>query len=328
MATVRRVGFFATPVPGVDYTTLQLAHDAAAAGDTIYMFPGAYMNCNVAKKLIIFGPGYFLNPADPTYPGNSGLQATTNTTTSNAFFSLNAGSNGTEVYGCNFDYYVGINGASGNILFKRCRFKSTGGGIILMYANCNQVTFQQCVIEDRIQVQNSNITITNLSFINCLFAFQFGVGFNLAASNTLASGLIQNCVFAGNVSTNALSDGSWLIQNSISQLFGFSGANILYVNNIGTGGQFPAGNGNQQNVAWNTIFNLTGSWDGKYALKTGSPAVGAGVGGIDCGIFGGPSPYRLSGIPAMPTIYSISSPQGTIPSGNTIQIDISTRSNN
>ena len=34
-ATIRRVGFFASPVAGVDYSTFALAYGAAAAGDTI-----------------------------------------------------------------------------------------------------------------------------------------------------------------------------------------------------------------------------------------------------------------------------------------------------
>ena len=95
--------------------------------------------------------------------------------------------------------------------------------------------------------------------------------------------------------------------------------------------KFPAGNGNQQNKAWATIFNLTGSYDGKYSLKSGSPAIGAGTlgaGTTDAGIFGGATPYRLSGIPPVPTIYALTSPQGTTPAGNIVQINLSTRSNN
>ena len=81
-ATIRRVGFFGPALSGVDYATMQLAHDAAAAGDTIMMMPGAATNCTISKGLIIIGPGYFLNPADVSFPGNAGLQANTNSTSS------------------------------------------------------------------------------------------------------------------------------------------------------------------------------------------------------------------------------------------------------
>ena len=37
--------------------------------------------------------------------------------------------------------------------------------------------------------------------------------------------------------------------------------------------------------------------DAKWKLKAGSPAIGAGVSGVDCGVFGGVTPYVLSGVP-------------------------------
>ena len=49
-----------------------------------------------------------------------------------------------------------------------------------------------------------------------------------------------------------------------------------------------------------TVFKYTGSTDGRYKLKAGSPAIGYGVGGVDCGIYGGPEPYVLSGMPTVP----------------------------
>jgi hypothetical protein len=128
-----------------------------------------------------------------------------------------------------------------------------------------------------------------------------------------------------------LQGGTWAFNNNISNLnnpYYFHGAGITYQNNIGTGTEFPAGNGNLQNQNWANIFTLTGSMDGQYALKAGSPAIGAGIGGANCGIFGGNTPYRLSGIPSVPTIYAITSPQGSTPTVNTVQINLSTRSNN
>jgi hypothetical protein len=67
-------------------------------------------------------------------------------------------------------------------------------------------------------------------------------------------------------------------------------------------------NGNQYNIDMTTVFadfdgQLQMSTDGKWQLKAGSPALDAGVAGIDCGIFGGVAPYILSGIPNLPHIY-------------------------
>ena len=37
-----------------------------------------------------------------------------------------------------------------------------------------------------------------------------------------------------------------------------------------------------------TVFISSESTDGQYQLKNGSPAKGAGLDGVDCGMFGGP----------------------------------------
>jgi len=83
-------------------------------------------------------------------------------------------------------------------------------------------------------------------------------------------------------------------------------------NNILAGAGTDA-NGNKYNVAMANVFaDFTGSLnysdDAKWKLKTGSPAIGAGVSGVDCGAFGGPTPYVLSGVPNLPHIYEATIP--------------------
>lgn len=69
------------------------------------------------------------------------------------------------------------------------------------------------------------------------------------------------------------------------------------------------------------------------ALKAGSPALAAGltVGTVvtpDCGAFGATDPYKLSGIPNIPSIYTLTVPV-SIPAGtNSMNVTISTRNNN
>jgi hypothetical protein len=71
----------------------------------------------------------------------------------------------------------------------------------------------------------------------------------------------------------------------------------------------------------------TGSNDGIFQLKAGSPAIGAGVGGVDMGLFGGSDPYVLSGLPAIPAIWFISAPSsGSGASG--LQVQIKAKSHN
>ena len=46
-----------------DFTTAQAAHNGSTAGDTVYFEPSAttYGDLTATKKLILVGPGYFLN---------------------------------------------------------------------------------------------------------------------------------------------------------------------------------------------------------------------------------------------------------------------------
>lgn len=312
-ANIRRVGFFGPAVANVDYTTFTAAYTAALSNDTILMMPGSdFGGVSVAKRLIIIGPGYFLDPSNTTTPGNPGLQANPNTTSGGLYFY--PGSDSSQVLGCTlgYCYFYGGNG----ILIKRCNCNGT-----YFYVNSNAITFQQCYLPGYFAAVSTTVSTTNISFLNCVFDYALGF------TNNTSSGLISNCIFT-NAYGHSFGSGGWLIQNSIANGASFAGTNLIFSNDIGTGTQFPVGNGNQQNKPWNTIFTLTGSMDGKYILLGGSPAIGAGTNGIDCGIFGGAAPYRLSGIPPIPTIYALSSPQGTTPPGNTIQINLSTRSNN
>lgn len=80
-------------------------------------------------------------------------------------------------------------------------------------------------------------------------------------------------------------------------------------------------------------FPTTGAFsaDRKYDLADNSPALKANLppgSPSDAGMYGGTTPYKLGMIPSIPTIYQISSPQGNNPTGNTITINLSTRSNN
>jgi len=83
---------------------------------------------------------------------------------------------------------------------------------------------------------------------------------------------------------------------------------------------FGTANNNKANASATALFvgDATESTDGRWQLKAVSPAIGAGEGGADCGAFGGPNPYILSGLPVGPTIYELNvssyvKPDGKLP---------------
>jgi hypothetical protein len=86
-----------------------------------------------------------------------------------------------------------------------------------------------------------------------------------------------------------------------------NGLGDLSSHNLCSATQYPATNNNQQNIDMETVFV---DWDlyidNGYILASGSPAIGAGLNGGDCGAFSsdaGDDPYVLSGLPPIPSIF-------------------------
>jgi hypothetical protein len=183
----------------------------------------------------------------------------------------------------------------------------------------------------------SNLIITQ----NYLYGY-WAINFSNTANNILISNnyinshtsyytIVSGTNFSGIITNNIL-DGGLLsvsyatIKNNIMVYGGYSDNNNITTNNLCNGVQFPAAS-NMQNVTMTDVFAgpAGNSTDGKWKLKTGSPAIGYGEGGIDCGMYGGPYPYILSGMPNIPAIYYFNAP--SLPT-NSINVSIKAKSHN
>ena len=128
-------------------------------------------------------------------------------------------------------------------------------------------------------------------------------------ANTIDNSTLQNNIF-----------------NKLTTAMTFTNCTVEY-NMAGSPAILPTGNNNQNNVSMSTVFiNNNGNNDGEFVLKSGSPAIGAGIGGADMGAYGGSSPFKLAVQPAVPAIYKIQAPAA--PAGNSMNVIFSTRSNN
>lgn len=313
-----------------DFTNLQAAHDGAAAGDTLYLIgsPINYITAEVivSKRLVIIGPGYFLNE-------NSNLQININAAQvslpgSNAL-TFNAGSEGSVIMG------VFINGAltinANNILIKR-NYISRNGNADNIIINASNIILTQNYIFSYIGTDanvivisssRSGILITN-NYIHHNCANGCGGGTRMALISSGTSSLeLSNNIFYGNVTVS-----NALVQNNLSLFTGFAATASLVRNNSGAAGSYyPNGNDNISNSDFGNAFITGGTTDGKWQPSASSPFKGTGFGGTDRGLFGGSEPYVLSGIPPIPTIYSLTAP--TIGEKNTgLPIQIKVKSNN
>ncbi|RZM03767.1 MAG: hypothetical protein EOO88_56335 [Pedobacter sp.] len=141
-----------------------------------------------------------------------------------------------------------------------------------------------------------------------------------------------NCLLRNNgISNINLNISNSYVSNNIFLNSNLSAVNSTVKYNIATNNILPAGNNNQNNVPASSLFFTGGSTDASWQIKPGSPASGAGepLGGItpDIGAFGTATPYRLSGIPPIPTIYELTVPASVPTTATTMSITLSTRSN-
>lgn len=297
-----------------DFTDLPAAITAAAAGDTIMVEASAtsYSGPTLTKKLIIIGPGYYFTDATP----NAKTEANTNVADIGQL-TFGPGCAGSVVEGCTVD---GAFLNEGTVTFQR-NILASNYFYIANAANsvCNNDTIRQNLIYGLV-AGSATGKATNLLVYNNIFT---GPGMQFASNLNNISGYFINNNFLYNY---PLSCANFTFQNNIfsSANFGSYLSSNSFFNNIANNTGLPSGNGNQLSVNLDDVFvgysSGTGfSSDGRYKLKAGSPAIGAGsLNGVtvDCGAFGGTASYVLSGMPSIPSIYVLTVPS-SVPSGAT-----------
>lgn len=318
-----------------DFTNLQAAHNGAAAGDTLYMIgsPINYITTKVTitKRLVIIGPGYFLN--ENVNAQASVLSAFIDNTTPGVCEELEfaAGSDGSVLMGLRILGFLEIN--ANNVLIKRNEFRH---GYICekstVKINGSNVLFSQNFVDASpgtsagvvsVAGEKSGVLIAN----NYFYAQCGGCGGGIPAviSAPTSSVEVSNNIFYGGIVVH-----NAIVQNNLfrtNNTLSFT-ASIVRNNSAAASIFLPAGGDNESNLSgFNAAFVGTGSTDGRWQLTATSIFKGTGTGGVDRGMFGGPEPYVLSGIPPIPTIYSLTAPAvGEKNTGLPIQIKV--KSNN
>lgn len=300
--------------PDADFTTLQAAHDSVSAGDILYVYGSAtnYGNLTLTKEINIYGPGYFLGE-NPDSRANTG-SAHTGTIT------FNSGSEGSLISGMDIDNKVSINAS--NITVKRNVMKYSlaehyeENYLLTVESGVSNIIITQNYIENtstedyynrlpkaiRVEGNSSNITISN-NFITTRST-------DLNVEALKASSSSENITVSHNVFRGKVQMYNGIFQNNILREGGFSVSNVGVTYNICNATQFAEYDSttNITNQNMDDVFVISGTTDGQWQLQDGSPAIGSGLDGVDIGMFGGGTPYKLSGIVALPTVYFFSAP--------------------
>jgi hypothetical protein len=301
-------------------------------GDTIY-FEGsandyASAGASLTKQLTLIGPGYFLTSDFWSSP----VQYNTST----AFLSSleikapNVNVIGLKIssiylYGPEYGNTFNAN----NTFINRCLVE----GPIGTYGTMNGIFISQNFVRGTIG-NHTGYPVTGLLITNNLV----GQGFNGYDGD---NGVIEYNTFGlyyPGSSSFIFSAGTFSFKNNIikgtSNSIGTPRPNTSISYNMAQqSALLPAGNGNVNsvNMTGTNVFNdgtrnMQNDGDSYYQLSANSPAKTAGAGGTPIGAFAGTLPYKLSGIPPIPTIYNVSIPSG-IATGNSVQVTFSSRSN-
>lgn len=292
------------------FKTLDEAYSSASAGDTIYL-PGGSFNfpSQVDKPLVWYGVGYHPDSTASTYYTRINNNATFSGNTDNSYIS-----------GIHFQASVAF-GSTGNeavnITIHRCRII----GSLNLRNNADAETdintvVSECIIDGNIDaLYGSNVRVEK-SILKGVF-------------NRFRSSLMEHNIISlgsyGNYRSYCISDvqNCLIINNIINYNYysififdRYNNQNNRFENNIFAGtAVFPdgtnSGSMNLTSVDLSTVFehiegNLSDfSFLHDFQMKSGSPAIGAGTGGVDMGIYGPESPFKTGGLPAVPHIRSV-----------------------
>jgi hypothetical protein len=335
-ATIRRVNNN-TGVTGSIYATLTAAYTAAVAGDTLLIEGSntSYGDLTLTKKLTIFGPGYHLNQ-------NTQTQASLLTVTLGAI-TFNAGSENSLISGCKINNIV-INANDITISRNFIKNSTATSASIQLTGNTTNTVIQQNIVWGLITNtagRNAEVVIRNnllgrivftsdmnkVHIINNTIPYYYAYNTNSGAGAYAPGINVYNATIQNNIITH-YDAGYWGRYGNIE--FGTDGQNNTVSYNVltqadpgsGLGGlsnYFSVGIGAELENTENTDIDKT------YKVKSGGFADEGGADGVECGMFGGPYKYVLSGMPPIPHIYMIDAdPAGT----TSLKVKISVKSQN
>ncbi len=327
------------------------ANPEAANGDTIHIEPSTitYGSFTVNKQVVIIGNGYLLG-------NNPGLQVNANNSDVNGV-SFVAGAENSVLAGITA-LGVAITNV-GNITVTRCRIGN------ISFANFTVAKTGLVITKNFITGTINNTGFTGsgdatITIENNILNSLAGAGSGSVNLTNQCRGLFRNNVCGGSINSISINNfyftNNIIVTNGITNVLG--GSNNVIKNNLNnrgtavTGG-LPAGNGNQNitdvqmkgtasvlgDVFAGDVFNTisTTPGDARFELRIGgpntNPAIATGetiapVSNPDLGAYGATDPYKKSGIPAVPTIYGLTVPATVSPAATSMNVTISTRSNN
>ncbi len=293
-----------------DFTDIQAAFDSASAGDIIYIegtnIP--YGAGTATKPLTIIGTGYFLAVNDSTQanlaPSITGL------------IRLYPGSEGSYVAGLTGSIHVDAS----NVIVERNNLSS-------LYIGYSYDVGNVVIRQNYVNIISDHSHYTSAVIQNNIVTYRMSSSVKanwLIYNNTIYSSYTSPCI---NVHNSSIKNN--IVLNTRGGSYDCINTNPEQNNNI----EFNVCNTETttypipENNIWDAdpalVLTLEGASETMLYLIEGSPAIGYGEGGVDCGAYGGLNPYILSGMPPVPHIFKASVPiSATTTSGLPVNVKI------
>ncbi len=317
------------------YSTWISAYNAAADGDTIYLYPSPYdygpgwNEGGLGKRLTVIGGGF--NPDNPSLPTSRiNLYVNQGSGVGSVFSGLHLYGAVTNSYqakyvNCRFDSFITLQASNSELINCLCNsavYVGTGGT-----TTTNGFLIQGCTLQYFIQpASRTDATCSNCVFIGNVTHIDTGGNNNLSCYFT-------NCLFVNNGEGNQTLHGGYggpvdlHFVNCIMEIIAINASYYDFQYCIFEGSSANInGTGNQQNVDLSTVMvDVNG---GDYHLVAGSPASGTGFNGEDIGIYGGNTPFNdLWYLTSLPSITEFTCPPVVDEDGN-LNVHIEAQSGN
>ena len=296
------------------YSDLITAHANAATDDTIYIegSNSNYGGLTVTKRLVIIGPGYFLdeNPNTPAslsaVVGTFILQRTTTGDPS-------SGAAETQIIGLDFTQLSNtqIRVEVDDVIISKCRISTS---VFIAFNNVSGVQIWQNYFNGSGLTSLSNNTgLNSFTFANNI------INGNFSIVDNSTGGIFHNLFLAPNFIVESF-NGEIRSNIAVSTSTTNFRVNTVGVSQIShnTAGNGQFGTTDNNNVASPTSLFVgpgNNSTDGQYQLlPTATQVINNAHDGFDRGPFGGNTPYSLSGLGDIPAIIYLELPPAGFPS--------------
>jgi len=318
------------------HQTLAAAVAAAVDGDYIYMPGGSFGigDLKVNKRLHLFGAGHYPDSTQAT--GRTAL-------TGNIYFKTGASNSVLQGIYLSSNIYMGDSCSTGNvenILISRCNVDNISLTYNLGSTNCGaqNIFIKDCIVRTDIRGANAQGAVVETSIITNQIAYFNGnaefknnifLRYNTSTNSySYVFYNIYNCNFSNNIFRHYYSTSNYFSNSSSNNffnncIFGMS-SNYFFA-------------GIHSNCLFSTSFSpmfvnvpnvADFSYTYNYHLSDTSVAIGAGMNGTECGIYGGDNPYKDGAVPLNPHIQFKQIPTATDSQGKlNIEIKVSAQEN-